>query len=152
MDASNTTPQEAADAIRDDFLNEPAEPGFIHRVKFAELVCECLGVSHTPWDVERVLKLLERHSIDGSTYAAFPGWFENDRGDRAICDDEAAMEAFMSRPDSVNEDGTSNPEAGTIDAHGKFIPGRRSVVKDESEAEPEPVAAVEHNPGEVETA
>jgi hypothetical protein len=119
LKVSTVTPAEAADVIRDEFTHEPLEPGFLHRVKFAERVCESLGVAVTPWDSAKVMRLLEKHNIDGSAYEAFPGWFENSRGEKAICDTEEIMEAFMNRPDPATSE-----DAGSIDAESKFVTGR----------------------------
>lgn len=112
------SPAEAADTIRADFQSEPGEPGYLHRFRFAEQVCDHLGTTRAHENTERVLKLLAKHDIDGSAYEAFPGWFENDLGERARCEDEAGRDAFMSR--ERDEDGLIGPDQGTVDAHGKF--------------------------------
>lgn len=116
------SPAEAADRIRDDFRTEPLEPDYLHRARFAESVCDQMGVERSHGNTERVLKLLEKHGIDGSAYEAFPGWFENDLGERAVCQTEEDKDAFMSR--SADENGVVGPDQGSIDAHGKFFIGR----------------------------
>ena len=127
-DVKKVTPREAANEIRYDFTNEPLEPGFLHKVRFAEQVCDELQIERSHGNTQRVLALLDKHNIDGSAYEAFPGWFDNDAGERAMCVDEDHRDAFMDRANHRNEDGTIAPEAGTVDAHGKFHMGRRPGV------------------------
>jgi hypothetical protein len=112
------SPSEAADAIRFGFETEGMEPEDQHRVKFAEQVCGELNIAKTPQNIQRVMNSLEKHGIDGSSYEAFPGWFENDLGERAVCSTEEDRDAFMAR--SKDENGVVAPDQGTIDAHGKF--------------------------------
>jgi hypothetical protein len=119
-------PVDAANAIRDEFKSSNGELN--HQVRFAMIVCDHLGVPHTPENTANVMRLLSKHDIEGTTYEPFPGWFTNDRGEVAICDNEKIREAFMSRPEPLNPDGTSNPASGSIDAHSKFHPAKPGDV------------------------
>src|ERR1700681_77338 len=89
-------PSEAANIIREEFKN--ADGTLNYQVRFAMIVCDYLAVPQTPENTANVMRLLSKHDIEGTTYEPFPGWFTNDRGEVAICDNEEIKDAFLSRP------------------------------------------------------
>src|ERR1700754_4852398 len=121
-------PKEAADTIRKDFLNEHADPRFLHGIAFAGDVCGELGVEKSPKNVAKVMRLLDKAGIEGHAYNDFPKWVQNKRGERAVVDNEDEETAFMNRPEQI-VDGKPNPEYGHVDPNtGQFSLGVAPTV------------------------
>jgi hypothetical protein len=137
-------PKEAADTIREEFKNEHIDPRFHHQVRFAGEVLAELGESNNIENTAKVMRLLGKHGIEGHAYADFPKWVTNERGERAVVNDEDHEAAFMARPES-HVDGEPNPEHGHVDPQsGVFHEGMKPVAYDYTE--PMPVELVETEP------
>lgn len=125
-------PHEAADMIRADFLNEHADPRFLHHVRFAGQVCDELAVEKSAENIAKVMRLLGKAGIEGHAYTDFPKWVENERGERAVVTDDDHEKAFMDRPPHTDDKGVSNPEHGHVDPQtGVFVAGKKPVVYDD---------------------
>ena len=143
-------PKEAADTIRADFNNEHADPRFLHHVKFAGDVCQELGVEKSPENIAKTMRLLDKAGIEGHAYNDYPKWVQNERGERAVVNDEEHEEAFMARPAPADDDGVPNPEHGHIDAQtGVFTAGTKPVVYERDFAPYKP-GATDFEPGGLE--
>lgn len=117
-------PKEAGDTIRADFQNEPADPRFLHQVRFAKDVLTELGKDQSVENVAKAMRLLDRAGIEGHAYNDYPKWVQNERGERAVVNDEEHEEAFMSRPVPADDDGVPNPAHGHVDPQsGVFVEG-----------------------------
>lgn len=123
-------PKEAADTIRDEFLHEQVDPRFHHQVRFARDVLSELAQDKTIESTAKVMRLLTKHNIEGHAYADYPKWVTNERGERAVVNDEDHEAAFMARPES-HVDGVPNAEHGHVDPQtGVFVAGMKPVVYD----------------------
>ncbi len=144
-------PKEAADAIRDEFENEHVDPRFIHQVRFSGDVLAELGAEKSVENTAKVMRLLGKHNIEGHSYSDFPKWVQNERGERAVVNDEDHEKAFMARPPRHDDDGKPNPEHGHVDVQtGEFHAGTKPTVYDHTEFDAaEPVA--EYDPVSAET-
>lgn len=117
-------PKEAADTIRADFQNEHADPRFLHQVRFAKDVLTELGKDQSVENVAKAMRLLDKAGIEGHAYNDYPKWVQNERGERAVVNDEEHEEAFMARPAPHDEEGVPNPEHGHVDPQtGVFVEG-----------------------------
>lgn len=117
-------PKEAADTIRRDFQNEHADPRFLHQVRFAKDVLTELGKDQSVENVAKAMRLLDKAGIEGHAYNDYPKWVQNERGERAVVNDEEHEEAFMARPAPHDDDGVPNPEHGHVDPQtGVFVEG-----------------------------
>ena len=126
-------PVEAANTIRDEFLNEHIDPRFHHQVRFSGDVLAELGQEKSIENTAKVMRLLTKHGIEGHAYDDYPKWVTNERGERAVVNDEDHEASFMSRPES-HVDGNPNPEHGHVDPQsGVFHAGMKPVVYDHSE-------------------
>ena len=140
-------PKEAADTIRAEFENEHVDPRFHHQVRFAGDVLAELGKERSVENTAKIMRLLTVHGIEGHAYADFPKWVTNDRGEKAVVNDEEHEAAFMARPEPMVGD-APNPEHGHVDPQsGEFYVGVKPVEYD-AEMEPELVEpdAVEAEP------
>lgn len=123
-------PKEAADTIRDEFLHEQVDPRFHHQVRFAGDVLSELAQDKTIENTAKVMRLLTKHNIEGHAYADYPKWVTNERGERAVVNDEDHEAEFMARPES-HIDGVPNAEHGHVDPQtGVFVAGMKPVVYD----------------------
>lgn len=117
-------PKEAADTIRADFEHEHIDPKFHHQVRFAGDVLAELGQEKSPENIAKVMRLLDKHDIEGHAFNDYPKWVQNERGERAVVDDEDHEQLFMDRPPVADDDGMPNPEHGHVDPQsGKFVSG-----------------------------
>lgn len=117
-------PKEAADTIRADFQNEHADPRFLHQVRFAKDVLTELGQDQSVENVAKAMRLLDKAGIEGHAYNDYPKWVQNERGERAVVNDEEHEAAFMARPAPHDDDGIPNPEHGHVDPQsGVFVEG-----------------------------
>lgn len=124
-------PREAADTIRADFQNEHADPRFLHQVRFAKDVLTELGIDQSVENVAKTMRLLDKRGIEGHAYNDYPKWVQNERGERAVVNDEEHEEAFMARPAPHDDDGVPNPEHGHVDPQsGEFTAGVVPTVYD----------------------
>jgi hypothetical protein len=148
-------PHEAADTIRTEFENESIDPRFHHQVRFSGDVLAELGAEKTVENTAKVMRLLTKHNIEGHSYSDYPKWVTNERGERAVVNDEDHEASFMGRPDPHDDKGVPNPEHGHVDPQsGVFVAGMKPVVYDRAEydkaephihgTEPENLAAT-HN-------
>lgn len=127
-------PREAADTIREEFENEHIDPRFLHQVRFSGDVLANLGHPNSVENTAKVMRLLTKHGIEGHAYADFPKWVQNERGERAVVNDEEHEAQFMARPPSYDDSGTPNPEHGHIDPQsGVFHAGLKPVEYDPHE-------------------
>lgn len=143
-------PKEAANDIRADFQREHVDAHFQHQVRFAGDVLSELGEDKSPENVAKVMRLLDKHGIEGHAFNDFPKWVQNERGERAVVNDEDHEQAFMARPAPTDDDGVPNPEHGHVDpATGVFVEGNE-VVRQEPYGgiappyEPGAVPVIEH--------
>lgn len=117
-------PKEAADRIRADFRHEHVDPHYQHQTAFAKDVLKELGEQESPENLDKVMRLLDKNSIEGHAYNEYPKWVQNERGERAVVNDEDHEELFMNRPPVVDDDGIPNPDHGHVDpATGTFVEG-----------------------------
>lgn len=124
-------PKEAADTIRKDFLNEHADPRFLHGIAFAGDVCGELGVEKSPKNIAKVMRLLDNAGIEGHARHDYPSWVTNSRGERAVVADADHEQAFMDRPEPLDADGRPNPAYGHVDPNtGEFTAGATPTVYD----------------------
>ena len=130
MDKEKIGPKEAAAEIRDDFRNEHAEPRYLHQVRFAKEVLKELGEQETPESVAKVMRLLDEHKIEGHSYQDYPAWVQNERGERAVVNDEDHEKEFMARPEATDEGGVPNPDYGHVDPQTGVFVGNRSRVNE----------------------
>lgn len=122
-------PKEAAAQIREEFLNEHIDPRFHHQVRFSGQILDELGAERSIENTAKVMRLLTAHGIEGHSYAEYPRWVKNERGERAVVNDEDHEAAFMARPASHDEDGKPNPEHGHVDPQsGLFHAGMKPIV------------------------
>lgn len=127
-------PNEAAEKIRDDFSNEHIDPMFHHHVRFSGDVLDHLGQEKTPENLAKVMRLLTKHGIEGHARQQYPLWVTNDRGEKAVVNDEEHEAAFMARPPSHDDAGVPNPEHGHVDPQtGFFHAGMKPVEYDPHE-------------------
>jgi hypothetical protein len=127
-------PKEAADVIRDEFDNEHVDPRFHHQVRFAGDVLSEMGKEKTIENTAKVMRLLTKHDIEGHSYSDYPKWVQNERGERAVVNDEDHEAEFMARPAPHDDKGLPNPEHGHVDPQsGVFVAGMKPVVYDRSE-------------------
>ena len=128
----NIGPHEAADVIRDDFHNEHADPRFLHHVSFAKKVLAELQEVVSVENVAKVMRLLDKHDIQGHAFHQYPAWVTNERGESAVVNDEEHEKAFMARPPATDDGGVANPEHGHVDVQtGVFVAGKKPVVYDD---------------------
>lgn len=117
-------PKEAATQIRADYQREHVDPHFQHQVRFAGDVLAELGEEKSPENIAKVMRLLDKAGIEGHAYSDYPKWVQNERGERAVVNDEEHEEAFMARPAPHDDDGVPNPEHGHVDPQtGVFVEG-----------------------------
>jgi hypothetical protein len=143
-------PREAANQIRSDFQNEHLDPRFQHQMTFAGKVLDQLGAVRTPENTAKVLRLMAKHGIEGSAYVDYPAWVENDRGERAVVNNDEHKAAFMARPEAADAEGNPNPEHGHVDPQtGVFTAGVKPVVYTDDESLVEDAPATESAPAVV---
>lgn len=117
-------PKEAADTIRADYQREHVDPHFQHQVRFAGDVLAELGEEKSPENIAKAMRLLDKAGIEGHAYNDYPKWVQNERGERAVVNDEEHEEAFMARPAPADDAGVPNPEHGHVDPQsGEFTAG-----------------------------